>query len=397
MHEGTPLELLEAELGPTPAGTPLLAVHAPGRTEVAGNHTDHEGGRVIAATVDVSVEGVARANGTGELRVASAGYPTFAIALDDLAPRADERVSTAALARGMAACMERTGRVAQGFDLALTCTIPAGGGLSSSAAVEAALGRAMEALWEGPAVAPATLARMGQFAESEYFGKPCGLMDQLSICLGGLALMDFRDPEHPGATTLGHELDLEAAGYALVLVDVGCDHSAFTSDYAAVPAEMQAVARALGKTRLCEVDRAEFEARVPELRETLGDRAVLRAIHYWRESELVGLRWDALQASDVERFLALTRESGASSAMFLQNVSTGGAYQPAMLALGLAESLLAGRGAARIHGGGFGGSIQAFVPLDRADAFQARMDAWLGEGACRRHAITPRGACAWWM
>ena len=396
--KGTPLEvareLFEREFADV-AHERLLAVHAPARSEISGNHTDHEGGHVIAGALNVAIDGVAAANGTDRVRVASAGYPTFEISLESLDEREDEHVTTAGLVRGMAACMARTGRTPAGFDLAMTSDIPSGGGLSSSAAVEAALGRVMEALWEGPAVSPVELAKMGQYAENRYFGKPCGLMDQAAVCLGGIAFMDFEDAAEPRTAKL--ELDFDAAGYALCLVDVGCDHAPFTADYAAVPVEMQQVAREFGHERLCEVDAAEFDRRLPELREKLGDRAILRAIHYWRENELVDKRWDALTAGDIDRFLELTRESGASSAMFLQNVSTGGSFQPAMLALGLAERILDGRGATRIHGGGFGGSIQCFVPLDMVEDFTAQMNAWLGEGACVHYQIAEKGAHAEWL
>ena len=396
--KGTPLEvareLFEREFADV-AHERLLAVHAPARSEISGNHTDHEGGHVIAGALNVAIDGVAAANGTDRVRVASAGYPTFEISLDSLDEREDEHVTTAGLVRGMAACMARTGRTPAGFDLAMTSDIPSGGGLSSSAAVEAALGRVMEALWEGPEVTPVELAKMGQFAENRYFGKPCGLMDQAAVCLGGLAFMDFEDAAEPRTAKL--ELDFDAAGYALCLVDVGCDHAPFTADYAAVPVEMQQVAREFGHERLCEVDPAEFDRLLPELREKLGDRAILRAIHSWRENELVDKRWDALTAGDIDRFLELTRESGASSAMFLQNVSTGGSFQPAMLALGLAERILDGRGATRIHGGGFGGSVQCFVPLDMVEDFTAQMNAWLGEGACVHYQIAEKGAHAAWL
>ena len=382
--------LFERAFGPLPNGA--VAVHAPGRTEIAGNHTDHEGGRVIAGAIDVSIEGVAAPNGTETVRVASEGYPALNVSLVDLAPRAGERQTTAALVRGMAAALAEGGREPQGFDLALTCTIPAGGGLSSSAAVEAALGRAMEALWEGPDLDATQLARIAQGVENEYFGKPCGLMDQLAVCLGGLSLMDFADAERPRAVR--RDFDFAAAGYALCLVDVGCDHTPFTAEYAAVAREMQQVAEVFGAERLCEVDRARFDARVPALRARLGDRAVLRALHYWHENELVDERWAALEAGDLAAFLEATRASGASSAMYLQNVACGGAFQPAMVALALAERALDGRGAARIHGGGFGGSIQAFVPLEPLEGFTARMDGWLGAGACHVYSIAPEGACA---
>lgn len=389
------LELFEREFGAPAPTDKLLAVHAPGRSEIAGNHTDHEGGHVIAGSLDVAVDGIARANGTNKIRVADDGYPTFEIDLTDLSAREDERVSQASLLRGMAHELVATGRVASGFDFAFTCTVPSGGGLSSSAAVEAAYGRAMEALWEGPAVDPIELAHMSKRAENNYFGKPCGLMDQAAVCLGGLAFMNFEDNDQPATKKL--ELNFEDYGYALVLVDVGCDHAPFTDDYAAVPVEMQQVAAEFGCKRLCEVDEAEFNRRLPELRSKLGDRACLRAIHYWYENNLVDRRWDALNRGDFDAFLSLTRASGASSAMYLQNVSTGGDFQPAMYALGLAERILDGRGAVRIHGGGFGGSIQAFVPLDTVDEFIARMNGWLGDGAARHYAITGEGAFAAWL
>lgn len=387
-------QLFCQEFGEPPAGGRLLRVHAPGRSEIAGNHTDHEGGHVIAGALDVAVYALARPNGTGVVRLASDGYPAIEVSLATLDPREDEKNTTAALVRGMASRMAADGRVPAGFDLAMTSTIPVGGGLSSSAAVEAALGRAMEALWEGRGYDALEMARMSQFAENAYFGKPCGLMDQASVCLGGLAFIDFAVADQPVAKHL--EFDFEDHGYALCLVDVGSNHADLTDAYAAMPQEMQAVASAFGKSRLCEVDEAEFDLRVPELRRDLGDRAVLRAIHYWHENALVDKRWGALNAPDIDAFLRCTRTSGASSAMFLQNVSCGGESQPAMVALGLAERVLDGRGATRIHGGGFGGTIQCFVPLDLAEEFSARMDAWLGAGSCRRYRISNRGAYAEW-
>ena len=256
----------------------------------------------------------------------------------------------------------------------------------------------MEALWEGPSIDPVELAKMSQFAENRYFGKPCGLMDQAAVCLGGLAYMDFEVPSEPKTAKL--DFDFDKSGYALCLVKVGSDHADLTFEYAAIPDEMQTIAGEFGCKRLCEVDPAVFDAAVPQLREKYGDRAVLRAIHYWYENGLVDKRWEDLVAGDIESFLVHTRASGASSAMFLQNVSaTVGDVreQHAMLALGLAERILDGRGAARIHGGGFGGSIQCFVPLDLVDEFIARMDTWLGEGSCRKYSITEEGACATWM
>lgn len=387
--------LFEEHFGPI-GDCHALVVNAPGRSEIAGNHTDHEGGHVIAGALDVSIVGIAVPNGTDTIRVVDADFPLFELDLTSgLEPKNDEKVTAISLARGMAACLAETGRTPAGFDLAKIGNIPAGGGLSSSAAVEALYGRVMEAFWEGPHVSPVELAKMSQRAERDYFGKPCGLMDQLAVCLGGLAFMDFENPQIPQSSKLDFSFDDH--GYGLVLVDVGCDHAPFTDDYAAVPVEMQAVAKMLGHDRLCEVDKADFDAKLPEIRKQLGDRALIRAIHYWYENDLVDHRWDALQTDDIDTFLKLTRESGASSGMFLQNVSTGGDFQPAMAALGMAEHILDGRGAIRIHGGGFGGSIQCFVPNELIYSFIKQMDAWLGEGSCRHYHISDEGAVAAWL
>lgn len=388
-------ELFESSFGPVD-GKRMLHVHAPGRSEISGNHTDHEGGHIIAAALDVAVDGIARANGTNVVRVASEGYEPFEITLDSLEIVEEEKGTTASLVRGMAHEIAATGAIPAGFDLAMTCTVPSGGGLSSSAAIEAAIGRTMEALWSAPSIDPVSLAQMSQRTENHYYGKPCGLMDQAAVCLGGLAFMDFEDVAHPKTQKL--EFDFEEHGYGLVLVKVGADHAASTDDYAAIPGEMQAIAAKLGHARLCEVSKEDFDRQVPALRAEFGDRAVLRCIHYWYENDLVDQRWDSLQEADIDRFLNLTRESGASSAMYLQNVTAQlGREQPAMYALGLAEHILAGRGAVRIHGGGFGGTIQAFVPLDITGSFIDRMDYWLGEGSSRHYKVSDEGAYATWL
>ena len=388
-------QLFSAAFGPSDA--PAVAAYAPGRSEIAGNHTDHEGGRVIACALDVAAHAVARPRTDTLVRVASEGYPAFELDLVSTDAREDERGTTASLVRGMAhEIAAATGIRPRGFDLAMCCDIPSGGGLSSSAAVEALLGRTMEALWGAQAAEPVALAQMCQRTENAYYGKPCGLMDQAAVCLGGLALMDFANAREPDTKKL--DLAFEDFGYALVLVKVGADHSASTADYAAIPGEMQAIAVRLGHERLCEVSRADFDAALPALRREFGDRAVLRCIHYWHEDKLVERRWRALNIGDVAAFLELTRESGASSAMYLQNVAADlGHEQPAMFALGAAEHLLEGDGAVRIHGGGFGGTIQAFVPLEQLNAFCAQMDAWLGERSCRRYVVRGEGASAAWL
>lgn len=388
-------KLFEEEFGPI-GDRQVLYVHAPGRSEISGNHTDHEGGHVIAGSLDVAVDGIAVATDSNKVRVADEGYPTFEIALDTLDVQESEKGTSASLVRGMAHEIAALGVEPKGFDFAFTCSVPSGGGLSSSAAVEAAYGRAMETLWGAPAIEPVTLAQMSQRTENNYYGKPCGLMDQAAVCLGGLAYMDFEDQAQPKTQKL--ELNFEDHGYALVLVKVGADHVAATEDYAAVPREMQDVAAEFGKARLCEVNVADFDAKLPELRAKLGDRACLRAVHYWYENGLVDKRWAALNAGDIDQFLVPTRESGASSAMYLQNVVAKlGSEQPSMYALALAEHVLDGRGAVRIHGGGFGGTIQAFVPLDLVDTFITKMNGWLGEGSARHYAISDKGAYAAWL
>ena len=374
---------------------PMLEVTSPGRTEVAGNHTDHEGGHVIAAAVDRAVHGLARANEQNAIRLLSLGFGEVTVDLKDLAPREDERNSTASLVRGMAALFAERGYTPAGFDLACRSDVLGGSGLSSSAAFELELGQAMNALWADGALAADELAMMAQRCEREWFGKPCGLMDQAAVALGGIQHMDFSQPGVLAANTL--DFDFGEAGYAICIVAVGADHAANTDDYAAVPAEMQAVARALGAEILSQVSEADVIAALPRLREELGDRAALRALHYYREERLVAARADALRAGDVDAFLELTRLSGASSAMYLQNVSVGGASdQPSMLAIALAEELLAGRGAVRVHGGGFGGTIQAFVPLDAVEAFSAGMDAVFGAGACGIYNVDHKGARFSW-
>lgn len=377
-------------------GRRLLAVRAPGRTELAGNHTDHEGGSVIAGAVNRYIEGLFAPSDTSLMCVQSEGYGRVEVSTDALDAQESERGTTAALVRGMAAQFAQRDIAPQGFDAAIRSDVLGGSGLSSSAAFELELGQAMNALWADGTVPQEELAFMAQRAEREWFGKPCGLMDQAAVALGGIQHMDFRDPTKLVAKAI--DFDFAQAGYALCIVAVGADHAANIDDYAAVPGEMQAVARELGAEVLSQVSPARLIDALPRIRERLGDRAALRAMHYMQEEWLVEQRAAMLRAGDVEGFLRMTRLSGASSAMFLQNVSVGGAaQQPSMLAIALAEGLLAGKGAVRVHGGGFGGTIQAFVPLDMAQEFSRGMDAVFGVGACGVYGIDHEGACAWWL
>lgn len=375
---------------------PALEIISPGRTEIAGNHTDHEGGHVIAAAVNRAITGLAAPNGTNAIRLLSLGFCELEVQLDDLAAHTDERTTTNALVRGMAAIFAEHGFVPAGFDLACKSEVLGGSGLSSSAAFELLLAQAMNALWADGALPADKLAMMSQRCEREWFGKPCGLMDQAAVALGGIQHMDFSTPGVLAARSI--DFDFEEAGYAVCIVEVGADHSANTADYASVPAEMQAVAKELGASVLSEVPADKVYVAIPQLRKALGDRAVLRAMHYYAEEVFVASRARALDAGNMDAFLSLTNLSGKSSAMYLQNVSVGGsADQPSMLAIALAENLLRGRGAVRVHGGGFGGTIQAFVPLDVVDTFRAGMDAVFGEGACGVYRVDHEGARFQWL
>ena len=366
---------------------------APGRTELAGNHTDHQGGRVVAAAVSCGVEIELRENGLGRARLESDGFAPVDVDVRECVPREAERTTTAALVRGVVAGLRDGGVPVGGFDARATSTVPSGGGLSSSAAFELALGSGLCKLFGGERPKPVALARIGQAAERDFFGKPCGLMDQLAVACGGVCAFDFADPRLPVIERI--DFDFADHGFALCLVDAHCDHSRYTEEYAQVARDMDAVARFMGAPVLSQVPEDAFFERFGDVRATLGDLPALRGLHYYHEMRLVDVRVDALRRGDIQAFLAATRQSGASSAQYLQNVSTSDrASQPAMVALALCDTLLQGEGAARIHGGGFGGTIQVFVPVDRLERFAGAIDAQLGEGSCRAYRIVREGAHA---
>ena len=359
---------------------------APGRTEIGGNHTDHQLGRVLAGAVSLETVAAVAVNGENVIRVLSEGYPLCEIALDDLAIRPEEFGTTAALIRGVAA---GTG-LSRGFDAYICSTVLPGSGLSSSAAFEVLLGTIASQL-SGAGLNAVEIAQLGQKVENEYFGKPCGLMDQMASSVGGIITIDFADPAKPVIEHL--ELDLAALGYALCIIDSGADHADLTDEYAAIPREMKAVAAMFGKSVLREVDEDAFFARLGEVRAAAGDRAALRAMHFFADNRRVAEQVAALRSGDFDAFLRLVNESGRSSWLYLQNVVPTGAtaHQELAAALALAAKLLNGRGACRVHGGGFAGTIQAFVPLDLLESFRAGMEAALGEGSCHVLSIRPEG------
>ncbi len=364
---------------------------APGRTEIGGNHTDHQRGRVLAAAVNLDTRAAVRVNGTGTIRILSKGYPMCSVCLDDLTPRADEINTTPALIRGVAARFRELGCPVSGFDAYCESTVLPGSGLSSSAAYEVLIGTILNGLFFDNRVSQPEIARIGQYAENVFFGKPCGLMDQTASAVGNLVTIDFFDKDHPVITPV--DFDFSACGHALCIIDSRASHADLTDEYAAIPAELKSICRYFGKEVLTEIPEDAFYAAVPALRRECGDRAVLRAIHFYQENARVPEQVEALRGGDFARFLSLIQESGNSSWMYLQNVTPAGytAHQDVAVALGLCRHYLHGRGASRVHGGGFAGTVQAFVPFDLLDGFRAGIDAALGQGACHVLSIRPQG------
>ena len=382
---------LDAGFAAVFGGTAERYFSAPGRTEVSGNHTDHQRGRVLAGAVNLDTVAAVRANGTDVIRVQSKGYPLCQVRLDALEPVAEEVNSTPALIRGVAARFSQLGCVVGGFDAYCESTVLPGSGLSSSAAFEVLIGTIINHLFFDGRVSQPEIAQIGQYAENVFFGKPCGLMDQTASAVGGLVTIDFADKEHPDIRPV--HFDFSTTGHALCIIDSRADHADLTDEYAAVPGEMKAVCEYFGKAVVTEIPEADFYAVIPALREKCGDRAVMRVIHEYNENRRVPQQVDCLESGDFEGFLRLTKESGYSSWMYLQNVVPAGyVKQQAMaVALGLCEHYLQGRGAYRVHGGGFAGTVQAFVPFELLESFRAGIDGALGEGACHVLSIRPQG------
>ena len=364
---------------------------APGRTEIGGNHTDHQRGRVLAGAVNLDTVAAVRVSGTSVIRVQSKGYPLCQVDLDNLEPVPAEINSTPALIRGVAARFAQLGCKVGGFDAYCESTVLPGSGLSSSAAFEVLIGTIINHLFFDGRVSQAEVAQIGQYAENVFFGKPCGLMDQTASAVGGLVTIDFADKAHPDIRPV--HFDFSTTGHALCIIDSRADHADLTDEYAAIPGELKEICDCLGREVTTEIPEEEFYAAIPKLRETCGDRAVMRAMHEYNENRRVPEQVACLEKGDFEGFLSLIRESGFSSWMYLQNVIPAGyvRQQPVAVALGLCEHYLRGKGAYRVHGGGFAGTVQAFVPFELLDSFRAGIDAALGEGACHILSIRPQG------
>lgn len=355
---------------------------APGRSEVGGNHTDHQFGCVLATSINLDAIAIVTPN-EGSIELVSEGFDELIkVNLDDISMNEEEIGTTVSLIRGMVAKLAEAGHNVGGFKAYVTSDVIVGAGLSSSAAFETIIGTILSGLYNNMDVSPVFIAQAGQYAENVYFGKPCGLMDQMACSVGGLINIDFEDP----ATPIMNKVNVEFDDYkhSLCIVDTKGSHADLTDEYAAVPAEMKAVAAMLGEEVLRRVDTKAFYAAIPEIREKLGDRAVLRAIHFFNENERVGKQVAALNEGRFEDFLGLIKESGNSSYKFLQNVYTSKdvAHQAVSIGLAVAETVLAGKGASRVHGGGFAGTIQIFVANEDVPAIKEAMDGVFGEGAC---------------
>ncbi len=357
---------------------------APGRTEIGGNHTDHQHGCVIAAAVDMTTTAEVTLNGTNVIRVDSEGYRPVEIDLGDLNAKESERNATAALIRGVAAAFAQRGYKLAGFDAKVKSTVLPGSGLSSSAAFEVLIGRILNGLFADNAVSAIEIAQIGQYAENDYYGKPSGLMDQMASSVGGLVFIDFADPKKPVVERVDY--DFAHSGYTLCTIDSGADHADLTDEYAAMPIEMKKVAKFFGKEVLREVDEAEFYAKIAEVRKKTGDRAVLRTIHFFNENRRVQMQVRALKNDNFDAFLHYVNESGMASWTLLQNVTPVGYVEKQDMAftIALCQQLLGGEGAVRVHGGGFAGTVLAFVPNEKFEQFKNAIDSAIGSGRTQK-------------
>lgn len=364
---------------------------APGRSEVGGNHTDHNHGRVLAAGISLDAIAVASKNDENVIRVKSKGFAMDTVELQSLEVLESEKDKSCALIRGIAARFKQLGYNIGGFDATTASMVLSGSGLSSSAAFEVLVCTMLNHLYNDGKIDPVEIAKISQYAENVYFGKPCGLLDQMACSVGGFVTIDFENPEKPVIKKV--DFDFSSCGHSLCIVDTKGNHSDLTDDYAAVRGEMEAVAAFFGKSVLREVSKNLVLENAAEIASSLGERAVLRALHFFGENERVLAQVDALSKKDFESFKALIIESGLSSYMYNQNVFTTKQpkNQPLSLALAVSEEILKGKGAWRVHGGGFAGTIQAFVPDELLDCYKAAMNALFGEDSCYVLSIRPYG------
>ncbi len=387
------LEVLEAfkELFDKDEKRDVALFSAPGRTEIGGNHTDHNHGLVLAGGISLDAIAVAAKNDEGIIRIKSAGYPMDTVSCSELDVKENETGKSQSIIRGIVARFKALGYNVGGFDATTASQVLSGSGLSSSAAFEVLVCTMLNYLYNDGKVDPVEIAKISQYSENVYFGKPCGLLDQMACSVGGFVKIDFADTSKPVIEKI--DFDFGKSGYSLCIVDTKGSHSDLTDEYAAVRSEMEAVASFFGKDVLREVEKKDVLAKAGALAEKFGERAVLRALHFYGENEKVLLQADALSKGDFKAFIELIIASGRSSYMYNQNVYTCKApkNQPLSLALAVSEQILSGKGAWRVHGGGFAGTIQAFVPNDMIAEYTGAMKKIFGNDACYVLAIRPFG------
>ncbi len=358
---------------------------APGRTEICGNHTDHQGGCAIAAAVDAETVAIAAPNGENVIRIKSLGHNINCVELDRLFPIESEIDRSNSIVRGVCFAMRDMGFEPIGFNAYTLSAVPVGGGLSSSAAYEVLVGGIISH-YAGKEATPALLAHAGFVAETQFYKKPCGLLDQSAVAYGGCVFMDFANK-----ITEKQSFNPEKFGYRLIVTNTGTSHSDLSHEYAAIKEEMSAVAGFFGKSVLSAVSPDAFYGKIPALREALGDRAVLRAIHYFEENLRVANALECMKNDDFEGFLSAISKSGRSSFMYLQNVYADKKNQALSLALAVSERVLGEKGAFRVHGGGFAGTVQAYVPFEKEEQYICQMESIFGKGCCMPLQIRPHG------
>lgn len=366
---------------------------APGRTEIGGNHTDHQHGLVIAGSVNLDVIAVVSANGGDTVRIKSKGYEMDEICINDLEIKENEKGKARSLIRGVLAAFSQNGYNIGGFDAYTTSDVLKGSGLSSSAAFEVLVSNIVNGLFNGGAADAVSIAKYSQFAEREYFGKPCGLLDQMASSVGGFTYADFNDPQNPVVEKIS--LDLSESNHTLCVVDTGGNHANLTQDYADITLECKAVSECLGVDFLRDADQESFYQNLVGIREMCGDRAILRAMHFFDENNRVKIQKAALKRGDFNTFFASVKRSGESSYDLLQNVysPSNPKVQAISLALALTKRFLNGRGACRVHGGGFAGTIQCYIPNKMFDDYKKMIESVFGSGTCVELFVRQAGGC----
>lgn len=371
----------------------LRLFSTPGRTEVVGNHTDHNHGKVLAASIDLDTIAAVKETGDGLISVNSIGNGAFSIDTNDLVMRDDERGTSTALVRGICDAFVKRGYKIGGFNAAISSQVIIGSGLSSSASFEVLISTILNYLFNDGKMKPLEMAQISRYAENEFFGKPCGLMDQMACAIGGFVYIDFENPENPQVEKV--EFDFEAEDHILCIVDTGGSHADLTEEYSSIKNEMCSVAAALGGEFLRDVQFTDFRSNIPLLREKVGDRAVLRAMHFYEENNRVDNAVRALLKGDFEKFKTIVKQSGDSSFKFNQNVYTSSCpkTQSVALALAICEDIFKDKGVGRVHGGGFAGTIQVFIPRDELHRFTTEIKQIFGAKSCYILSIRSEGTC----